>query len=64
MDWQIIIDSLPRYAEPLWVTVQVTLGSAAVALFVAFGLGLMTSSKHLIVRTPPGSSWNSSAGPQ
>ncbi|WP_199039560.1 amino acid ABC transporter permease [Glycomyces salinus] len=52
MDWQIVIDSLPRYAEPLWVTVQVTLGSAAVALFVAFGLGLMTSSKHLIVRTP------------
>lgn len=52
MDWQIIIDSLPQYAEPLWVTVQVTLGSAAVALLVAFGLGLMTSSKHLIVRTP------------
>lgn len=52
MDWQTIFDSLPTYAEPLWVTVQVTVGSAALALVVAFGLGLMTSSKHLIVRTP------------
>lgn len=52
MDWQTILDSLPRYAEPLWVTVQVTIGSAALALVVAFGLGLMTSSKHLAVRTP------------
>jgi polar amino acid transport system permease protein len=52
MDWQNIIDALPGYAEPLWVTVQVTVGASALALVVAFGLGLMTSSKHLIVRTP------------
>lgn len=52
MDWQTIIDSLPGYAEPLWVTIQVTVGASALALVVAFGLGLMTSSKHLIVRTP------------
>ncbi|WP_026930900.1 ectoine/hydroxyectoine ABC transporter permease subunit EhuC [Glycomyces tenuis] len=52
MDWQTIIDSLPSYAEPFWVTVQVTVGASALALVVAFGLGLMTSSKHLIVRTP------------
>ena len=52
MDWQTILDSLPSYAEPLWVTVQVTVGSAALALVIAFALGLMTSSKHLVVRTP------------
>ena len=52
MDWQTVIDSLPTYKEPLWVTVQVTIGSAALALVIAFGLGLMTSSRHLIVRTP------------
>ena len=52
MDWQTVIDSLPSYAGPLWVTVQVTVGSAALALVVAFGLGLMTSSKRLLVRAP------------
>jgi len=52
MDFQAVIDSLPRYAEPLLVTVAVTAASAALALLVAFGLGLMTSSRHLIVRTP------------
>jgi polar amino acid transport system permease protein len=52
MDFQAVIDSLPRYAEPLLVTIAVTVASAALALLVAFGLGLMTSSKHLIVRTP------------
>ncbi|THV42391.1 amino acid ABC transporter permease [Glycomyces buryatensis] len=52
MDFQAVIDSLPRYAEPLLVTIQVTVASAALALLVAFALGLMTSSKHLVVRTP------------
>jgi polar amino acid transport system permease protein len=52
MDFQAVIDSLPRYAEPLLVTVTVTVASAALALLVAFALGLMTSSKHLAVRTP------------
>lgn len=52
MDFQAVIDSLPRYAEPLMVTIGVTLGSAALALVVAFALGLMTSSRHLLVRTP------------
>lgn len=49
---QAVIDSLPRYAQPLLVTIEVTLASAALALVVAFALGLMTSSKHLAVRTP------------
>lgn len=52
MDFSAVIDSLPRYAKPLLVTVEVTLASAALALLVAFALGLMTSSKHLAVRTP------------
>ena len=52
MDYQVVIDSLPRYAEPLLVTVTVTLAAAALALVVAFALGLMTSSKYLAVRTP------------
>ena len=52
MDFQAVIDSLPRYGEPLLVTIAVTVASAALALVVAFGLGLMTSSKHLVVRTP------------
>ncbi|MDA1362432.1 ectoine/hydroxyectoine ABC transporter permease subunit EhuC [Glycomyces luteolus] len=52
MDVQEVIDSLPRYVQPLLVTVEVTLASAALALVVAFALGLMTSSKHLAVRTP------------
>lgn len=52
MDISSVIESLPRYAEPLWVTVYVTLGSAALALVVAFALGLMTSSKHLVLRAP------------
>ena len=52
MDFQEVIDSLPRYAKPLLVTVEVTLASAALALVVAFALGLMTSSKYLAVRTP------------
>lgn len=52
MDFQEVFDSLPRYATPLVVTVSVTVASAALALVVAFVLGLMTSSKHLVVRTP------------
>lgn len=52
MDLDAVIASLPRYAEPLVVTIVVTVSSAALALIVAFALGLMTSSKHLIVRTP------------
>lgn len=52
MDFGEVIDSLPRYAEPLLVTIEVTLASAALALVLAFALGLMTSSKHLAVRTP------------
>lgn len=52
MDWSGVIDSLPGYGQPLLVTIQVTVGASALALVVAFGLGLMTSSKHLIVRTP------------
>ncbi|MCH7232606.1 amino acid ABC transporter permease [Glycomyces sp. L485] len=52
MDWSGVIDSLPGYGRPLLVTIQVTVAAAALALVVAFGLGLMTSSKHLIVRTP------------
>lgn len=52
MDFQAVIDSLPRYAMPLVVTISVTVASAALALLVAFALGLMTSSKHLAVRTP------------
>jgi polar amino acid transport system permease protein len=52
MDWSRVIDSLPGYADPLLVTVQVTVAAAALALVVAFVLGLATSSKHLAVRTP------------
>ncbi|WP_081912997.1 amino acid ABC transporter permease [Glycomyces sp. NRRL B-16210] len=52
MNLQAVIDSLPRYAEPLLVTVSVTLASAALALIVAFALGIMTSSRFLAVRTP------------
>ena len=52
MDFQAVIDSLPRYAVPLVVTIGVTVASAGLALLVAFALGLMTSSKHLAVRTP------------
>lgn len=52
MDWETIVESLPSYAGPLWVTIQVTVGAAALALVFAFGLGIMTSSKHLIVRAP------------
>ncbi|WP_051393520.1 ectoine/hydroxyectoine ABC transporter permease subunit EhuC [Glycomyces arizonensis] len=52
MDWSTVIDSLPGYAEPLLVTIQVTVMASALALVVAFALGLATSSKHLVVRTP------------
>jgi polar amino acid transport system permease protein len=52
MDLQAVIDSLPRYGEPLLITIGVTLASAALALVLAFVLGLMTGSKHLAVRTP------------
>ncbi|GAB3645252.1 amino acid ABC transporter permease [Glycomyces tarimensis] len=52
MDWSRVIDSLPGYLDPLLVTIQVTVAASALALVVAFGLGLATSSKHLIVRTP------------
>jgi polar amino acid transport system permease protein len=52
VDLQAVIDSLPRYGEPLLVTIGVTAASAALALVLAFALGLMTSSRHLAVRTP------------
>jgi len=52
MDFQAVLESLPRYAEPLLVTIGVTAASAALALVLAFALGLMTSSRHLAVRTP------------
>ncbi|MBO3733679.1 amino acid ABC transporter permease [Glycomyces niveus] len=52
MDLQAVVDSLPRYGEPLLTTIVVTVASAAFALVVAFALGLMTSSKHLAIRTP------------
>ncbi|WP_275889659.1 ectoine/hydroxyectoine ABC transporter permease subunit EhuC [Glycomyces sp. YM15] len=52
MDWSRVIDSLPSYANPLLVTIQVTVAAAALALVVAFTLGLATSSRHLAVRTP------------
>ncbi|GAB3236628.1 ectoine/hydroxyectoine ABC transporter permease subunit EhuC [Glycomyces halotolerans] len=52
MDWSRVIDSLPGYADPLLVTIQVTVAASALALVVAFTLGLATSSKHLVVRTP------------
>lgn len=52
MDFQAVIESLPRYGEPLLVTVGVTAASAALALVLAFGLGLMTGSRHFAVRTP------------
>jgi polar amino acid transport system permease protein len=52
MDLQAVFESLPRYGEPLLVTIGVTAASAALALVLAFALGLMTSSEHLAVRTP------------
>ncbi|SDL40212.1 amino acid ABC transporter membrane protein 1, PAAT family [Glycomyces sambucus] len=52
MDLQAVIESLPRYGEPLLVTIGVTVASAALALVLAFALGLMTGSRHLAVRTP------------
>ncbi|GAA1692467.1 ectoine/hydroxyectoine ABC transporter permease subunit EhuC [Glycomyces endophyticus] len=52
MDLQAVIESLPRYGEPLLVTIGVTVASAALALVLAFGLGLMTGSRHLAIRTP------------
>jgi polar amino acid transport system permease protein len=52
MDLQAVIESLPRYGEPLLVTIGVTVASAALALVLAFALGLMTGSRLLAVRTP------------
>jgi len=52
MDLQAVIDSLPRYGEPLLVTLGVTVASAALALVLAFGLGLMSHSPHPAVRVP------------
>lgn len=52
IDGQAVVESLPRYGEPLLVTIGVTVASAALALVLAFALGLMTSSRHLAVRTP------------
>ncbi|RRR99096.1 ectoine/hydroxyectoine ABC transporter permease subunit EhuC [Glycomyces terrestris] len=52
MDFEAVIESLPRYGEPLLVTVGVTAASAALALVLAFALGLMTASRRLAVRAP------------
>jgi polar amino acid transport system permease protein len=52
MDWSTVLESIPSYAQPLVVTIQVTVAASALALVVAFVLGLMTASKHLAVRTP------------
>jgi polar amino acid transport system permease protein len=52
MDLAAVIETLPRYGGPLLVTIGVTVASAALALVLAFVLGLMTGSRHLAVRTP------------
>ncbi|WP_084471852.1 amino acid ABC transporter permease [Haloglycomyces albus] len=47
-----VVGVLPNYAEPLGTTVFITVSSAALALVIAFGLGLATHSPKLILRAP------------
>ncbi|MFC4334491.1 amino acid ABC transporter permease [Salininema proteolyticum] len=47
-----VFEIIPNYAEPLLVTLIVTVGSAALALLLAFGLGAMTHSPKIALRGP------------
>lgn len=54
MDWQIIVDSLPQYADGLWLTLQLTALSLAAGLALAIPLAVLRISRNPLLARPVG----------
>lgn len=52
MDWQIIVDSLPQYADGLWLTLQLTALSLAAGLALAIPLAVLRISRNPLLARP------------
>jgi His/Glu/Gln/Arg/opine family amino acid ABC transporter permease subunit len=52
MDWQIIIDTLPKFLEGTVLTIQITVISVAIGLVLALPLALLRLSSNPLLWTP------------